>query len=370
MSATSPVHHETQQRAITALESVPSRIPVVIGTCGTGRSTVLQQLARRYSTATYVDLERVVSTPERLAHLIASDGGEPIGDPPGSPRDAFDQVLALWGRSRPSGPVTFLLDEILALKTFESFPGLRDVMRDVTAALAASPNRFVLSSRYLARTYQLLRDIPGPFETIELPRLTATEILLLVPARSSTAPDGSAAIAHSIERLSQGRLRYAQALAGLMSSGSTDDATQALTSLFAPRGELALWCEARCEARLQRTRGYGTLKALLELLAEEEPLTLSELAERLQRSLAATKTYLSWLQDVDLIIPAGRFYAFADPLLRLWVRLYCRPAPPTVERVWSKVRAYAETCLATGDDPAPLTTAVAARRRSGIIEID
>ena len=34
-------------------------------------------------------------------------------------------------------------------------------------------------------------------------------------------------------------------------------------------------------------------------------------------------------------------YSFADPLLRVWVRLHCRPVPPTPEDVVREVQHYA-----------------------------
>ena len=63
---------------------------------------------------------------------------------------------------------TFLLDEVLELRTFESFPGLRHVLRDLFDALATSPNRFVLTTRYVARAHRLLRDATARFEVMHL----------------------------------------------------------------------------------------------------------------------------------------------------------------------------------------------------------
>ena len=63
-------------------------------------------------------------------------------------------------------------------------------------------------------------------------------------------------------------------------------------------------CRFCYELRLHRARGYGALKAILEVLAEEEPLTLTEIAQRLRRTPGSTKDYLSWLEDVDLIVLA------------------------------------------------------------------
>ena len=55
------------------------------------------------------------------------------------------------------------------------------------------------------------------------------------------------------------------------------------------------------ELRLHRARGYGALKAILEILSEQEPLTLTEISKRLGRTPGSTKDYLSWLEDVDLV---------------------------------------------------------------------
>ncbi len=110
------------------------------------------------------------------------------------------------------------------------------------------------------------------------------------------------------------------------------------------------------------------------MLAEEEPLTLTEIALRLRRTPGSTKDYLSWLEDVDLIVSRQKRYSFADPMLRLWVRLHCRAVPPSDEDVAREVHAYvlarlphAEPALALAG--VPQTDAV--RDKSwGIIEID
>src|SRR6185503_8756505 len=98
-------------------------------------------------------------------------------------RDAFDATLAFLDTARAPGmaPATFLLDEFLELRTFESFPGLRSVLRDLLGALASSGNRFVLTSRYAARAHRLLRDAPSQFEIINVAPLTAAEIRATLP---------------------------------------------------------------------------------------------------------------------------------------------------------------------------------------------
>ena len=110
--------------------------------------------------------------------------------------------------------------------------------------------------------------------------------------------------------------------------GRSADPVSALTALLSTDGALNHWCRFSYELRLHRARGYGALKAILDVLADEEPLTLTEISHRLHRTPGSTKDYLSWLEDVDLIVSRQKRHSFADPLTRLWVRLHCRPSAP------------------------------------------
>ena len=139
-----------------------------------------------------------------------------------------------------------------------------------------------------------------------------------------------------------------------------------------------LWlvCRFSYEFRLHRARGYGALKAILQVLAEEEPLTLTEIAHRLGRTPGSTKDYLTWLEDVDLVSVRQKRYSFADPLLRLWVRLHCRPTPPTDNDLSREVQEYAVSRLPFME-PAPVASgakheveAVEDDKAWSIIEID
>ena len=124
--------------------------------------------------------------------------------------------------------------------------------------------------------------------------------------------------------------------------GGAPDPISALTALLVGNdGALSHWCRFCYELRLHRARGYGALKAILDILAEEEPLTLTEISQRLHRTPGSTKDYLSWLEDVDLVTSRQKRYSFTDPLLRLWVRLHCRPTPPTDDEVAREVQRYA-----------------------------
>ena len=152
-------------------------------------------------------------------------------------------------------------------------------------------------------------------------------------------------------------------------------AARALTALLAPNGALTHRCRFCYELRLHRARGYGALKAILDILAEEEALTLTEISHRLRRTPGSTKDYLSWLEDVDLVVSRQKRYSFTDPLLRLWVRLHCHPVEPTEEDVVREVQNYAMARVPPRESvPALAYAGVEAspeeRKSWGIIEID
>ena len=350
------------RRVLAALEATPSRIPVIPGGCGTGRTWLLQRLRERLGrgAAQYIDVERCATTPERFLQAVTASspfpwhGGERA---PATARGAFEALLAFFNtvRAPGGGPCTFLLDEILELRTFESFPGLRHVVHDLLEALGASPNRFVLTTRYVARAHRLLRDATARFEVMHLPPLSAGDVTdLLAPAFDGfeqTPSDDRDYLGRMMQAVTDGRAAYVRAIADMMGQmGRGADPVAALAALLQPGAALERWCRFCYELRLHRARGYGALKAILDILAEDEPLTLTEISLRLHRTPGSTKDYLSWLEDVDLVTSQQKRYSFTDPLLRVWVRLHCRPTHPSEDEVAREVQRYA---LARAPQPAP-----------------
>ena len=382
------------RRVLAALDASPSRIPVLVGGCGSGRTMLLQQIKDRLGRtgALYLDVERTATTPERFLKAIVSTSPFPVAQSaPASARAAFDVTLEFLSRAKNGSgePVTILLDEFLELRTFESFPGLRRVLYELVDGLSASGNRFVLSSRYVARTLRLLRDKSARFEVIHMPPMTAEDtldVLARVAGRPIDASLGAAQdaayLARTVQALADGRPAYVRAMAEeltLMRTQGLDgpsagDPISALASLMGAEGRLARLCHFTYELRLHRARGYGALKAILEILAEDENLTLTEISLRLQRTPGSTKDYLSWLEDVDLVTARQKRYNFTDPLLRTWVRLHCRASAPTEDDLAREVHKYALPKLPPQQDPEPAPAeaqyAMTAAPSSGIIEID
>jgi hypothetical protein len=368
-----------ERRVTASLEA--GRIPVVLGNCGAGRSSLLMRLEHSLgrSQSQYLDLAAAASTPERClrAVLAASHVDTPAArqTSAASPRAAFDALLVyLSGSNATPGDVTFLIDEFLDVRTFESFPGLRHVQRELVDHLARSPARYVLASRFTSRVHRLLRDASARFEVVHLPPLEVAEVEAMALRLEGGRREWAASVAPAAAALSGGRPMAANLLLGwLASSGPATDPIAALAALFSPDGQLTARYRECYEFRLHRARGYGALKAILGILAEAEPLNLTEISQHLQRTPGSTKDYLSWLEDVDLITSQGKRYSFEDPLLRLYVRMYGRAVPPTDGEILRETDAFATARLPQAARPAPapraeLTAETAAR--SGIIEID
>ncbi len=371
-------------RVVSALEADPSRIPVVLGGDGTGRSSLLRRLrdAAGIERAQYIDLERTLTTPERLLSDVM-DGSRFDWAARGAHEDgpgwAFAQVLSFLSTARAArgGPALVLLDELLELRTFDSFPGLRGITRRTLDALAASDNRFVLTSRYVSRALRLLRDASERFLVLHVPPVSAAEAARDIAETPGLRPAEAEEFARAAVMLTDGRQAYVAMIARHLRSDARrgTDPIAALAALMSEGGEMAVRCCYSYEIRLHRARGYGALKAILDILSDEEPLTLTAIATRLCRTPGSTKDYLSWLEDVDLVRSHQKRYAVADPILRLWIRLHCRTEPPKDETVAREVQRYALSRL-PASEPQPADPVLAARgprsrtRDSSIIEFD
>jgi len=209
-----------------------------------------------------------------------------------------------------------------------------------------------------------------------VPLLDERETQALALAATGMTPEAAAAISPTVHALAGGRLAYAAALFGHMSGLTPDNPVAALVALMASNGRLTALTRYSYELRLHRARGYGALKAILGVLAEHEPLNLTEIAHRLHRTPGSTKDYLSWLEDVDLLTVHRKRYSFDDGLMRLYVRLYARAVAPTADDIHQAVHSYAARPTAAAAMPQPEPALAGADRpaepgrHSGIIEID
>lgn len=374
-------------------------VTVLTGPCGCGRTEVLLQLRRLLGPGNcqYVNVERVATTPERFLRSLVNDSPfqgapQPSASSVLPPRDAFDTCLAFLTSActHDGQPATFLLDEVLDLRTFESFPGLRSAVPDLIGALESSPNRFVLATRFSHRASRLAEAHKSRLAVVTLPPMTVSDIQGALAHGRRDTPDGAHEdMARSVFALTDGRPAYVgdllDAVASMTRSAAAADPVGAFVGLLTSPSTLGSRCRFSYELRLHRARGYGALKAILDVLADEEPLTLTAISQRLSRTPGSTKDYLSWLEDVDLVAVERKRYRISDPVLRLWIRVNGRSAPATDDFIAREVQRYAMIRLAavaraestaaaekaTAALPTPQPEVVGARgRSSGIVEFD
>jgi hypothetical protein len=92
-----------------------------------------------------------------------------------------------------------------------------------------------------------------------------------------------------------------------------------LLETLGARGQIYNYCRYLYDISFQKARGYAALKALLQILAEEDGLSLTEAARRLHRRPSSVQDYLRWLTDVDLLMIREQRYFYRDAVLRYWV---------------------------------------------------
>ena len=383
-----PQRPANERAILDAWNAAPPRIPVLVGACGSGRSSLLLRLAYRLGAGRcqYFDAERAASTPEAFwtavetASPYAVSAGSSAAQEDPSARAAFDSLLAFFkqARGQDGGVATFLIDELLELRAFSSFPGLRDALPELVEALAGSPNRFALATRYVNRAQRLLQNRGARFTLIHLPPLSVAEVaaaLSRAGVNRETTEYGE--IARLVHALSVGRPAYVGALAKALVALGGGDPVAVLAAQLGVGEPLSQTCRLGYEIRLGRARGHGSLRAILQVLAAEEPLTLTAIARRLGRTPGSTRDYLSWLEDVDLIRVERKRYSFSDPLLRVWVRLHARPMPPGKADLAREAHEYAVSRLPfmepsppPPEAPRPTRRPLVPARRRNIIEID
>ena len=228
------------------------------------------------------------------------------------------------------------------------FPGLGAAPRLLALWLARRTSvRLLAATSPSGRPRHLLDAMSGAmgsdFETRAVPPLCLAEV---AEAAGISGEDAAPLLA-----LTAGRPMPVAILGSRMRAGATlEEALDRETGPDTGR----LFHELRFDyvQLLERTRGHGASRAILNTLAREEGLDLSGIARRLRRTVGSTLDYLRWLLEVELLRRDGRRYFFADPLLRLHVLMHEAPEAPDAS---SGRRALIVRFLGSlGADPIPL----------------
>jgi uncharacterized protein len=227
-------------------------------------------------------------------------------------------------------PCMYFLDEFPELVTLGSFPGVGDPFKHFRAALQRQTQvAYVITGSAVSATEHIVRDHESPlflqFRALELHPFTPEDTQALTEKLAGRLSPAAQAAVYTF---TFGHPFYITALAERvreLAAGEADAITPDLVSqafvleALESRGQIYGYCRYLYDISLQRARGYGVLKALLQILATEDGLALSEIAGRLRRQASAARDYLRRLMEVDLLVVRDGRYFYVDPVFRYWV---------------------------------------------------
>ncbi|PKO20993.1 MAG: hypothetical protein CVU38_17210 [Chloroflexi bacterium HGW-Chloroflexi-1] len=228
-------------------------------------------------------------------------------------------------------PLLLICDEFQEIRTLERFAESKNVLALFRAALQSQEGvLYLLAGSAVTVLTQILSDPAAPlfaqFAKLPLGPFSREGTAQLVARLLPEATDSE--IAFTIHHLTGGYPFYIQALcrrtatrvAALGMPLSPETAKEAfVVETLSPSGRIYDFCRYIYDLSLQQAAGYGSLKAILQVLAADEGLTVADVARRLRVTSATASDYLRWLREVSLVsLQAGRYY-FRDPVLRYWV---------------------------------------------------
>jgi len=230
--------------------------------------------------------------------------------------------------------LVLFLDEFTEISTLSHYPQVREPLKHFRAALAGQTNvSYVVAGSAMTAMMKLFQSPEAPlflqFETLALEPFGRQDADALMQKLGSEYSPGVYA---EVYRYTAGFPFYITALMqqlNRLEQGGEAIAADTVRYAFLLEtlwrgGQIYNYCRYLYDLSLQRARGYGMLKAILQFLAEEhegEPvhLTLTEIARALRKSPSAVREYLRSLSEVDLVEERDRAYQFRDPVLRFWV---------------------------------------------------
>ena len=381
---------ELLQQATTSLAEGRPRHLALFGLRRIGKTLLLLEHAVRLLNSdrtgsvrpAYLDLEELVTSPERFSRryvgqitywALTRGEGELaafltptglLGGPAAGLRSVAQTLASMENAADdPSAQVTLaldfpeklaqeldcrlllLLDEFTELGILSHYPAVRRPWRLFRAAMQRHGSvGYVVAASAIQAMETMVQDSQSPlflqFEALELSRFHRDATLALAERVLGNTP--APGVARRLHQLTGGHPFYIKAVANRLGGLAAepkelepDDVSRAFVlETLSRTGQIYQYCRYLHDISLQRARGHGILRAILQVLAEEENLSLSQVAERIRRSAPATRSYLQALQEVDLMSEESGKYLYLDPVLRYWVAAVTRgiEVDPTASR--------------------------------------
>lgn len=239
---------------------------------------------------------------------------------------SFSTLLSRFSGKR----VILFLDEfqeIMNLTRFEQAKNILKIMRSVKDR--AEKTTYCISGSIISEMEYITKDSQSPFFNqfthIPVKAYTRDESRELIQKFIQGIDNRSAGLLH---HFSAGTPFYlVQILRKLiLFTGKGEELSESLikrafiSETLSSNGLIHSYCNYLYNISLQKAKGYGILRSLLDIIAtSEEPLTQSELARALKMSQGPIRINLKELQDIGLLYERDRKYYYNDPVLKYWV---------------------------------------------------
>ncbi len=225
-----------------------------------------------------------------------------------------------------------VLDEFQSLQVLRNFKGVHDPIALFRAHLERqSACLYLLAGSAISALNRLVTDKQSPiflqFQKLSL-RSFKPEDSYQLSAKLLPRARRDKESQEQIHRLSQGNpfyiLQICQRLLQLEMLHdmplSPETVKQAfLIETLSSQGRIYDYCRYIYDISLERAKGFGALKSILHLLAEEEGLHLAEIARRMKVAPPTASEYLRALIEVDLIVERRKRYFFEDAVFKYWL---------------------------------------------------
>ncbi len=223
-----------------------------------------------------------------------------------------------------------LLDEFTEFAVLGNYPSVRRPWHLFRAAMQRHEHLgYIVAASAIHAMEAIVQEGNSPlflqFEMVAVSRFPPDATLALAERILGVTPPPG--VGRRLHRLTGGHPFYIHAVTTRMSNLTAtpsdlqpEDVSRAFVlEVLSRRGQIYHYCRYLYDVSLRLARGYGILKAILQVLAEEDGLTLSEVARRIHKGASTTRGYLRALQEVDLVVEEGGEYFYRDPVLRYWV---------------------------------------------------
>ena len=239
---------------------------------------------------------------------------------------AFPSLLAQFSGRR----VLLFLDEFQEISSLTKFSQAKNILSLLRGAKDRAANVVwcicgSIISEMEARTRESRSPLFGQFTHLPLNPYTRGESDTLI-RKFIPQPDNR--IAGLLHHFSAGNPFYLVQLLHRLNlfAGRGETLTENLikrafvAETLSPGGLIHAYCTYLYNISLQRAKGYGVLRSILDLIAtNDDALTQSELARRLWMTQGAVRTNLKELERIGLLHERDRRYYYIDAILRYWV---------------------------------------------------